>query len=109
TRLALEGDPDHPADYEGVAALTPDEFETLLTRYPSARERLLPTAEQRGGDWLIAYRKLLEGPGEPLPDGLADELSRRDVYELPLERSMALLADKWRRFGETAANERVAY
>lgn len=83
TKLFLEGDMDHPADFESVAWLSEDEFKRLGI----SDESLI---QKSGNDYLVPYRKL----------GL--DLGEKDIYELPFEKNRDLIVENWCRFAATA-------
>ncbi len=98
-RLVIEGDLNHPADYEMVAHYTAQDFEGLLTRYPEERAVLETGVEVIGDDRFIPFRLLEQRASPPLSVGLLDELARHDVYETPLPATYCRLAiDRWARF-----------
>ena len=99
TRLVIEGDLNHPADFEMVAHYTAQDFETLLARYPDERGVLEAGVEAIGDDRFIPFRLLAVRASPPLSEGLLDELARHDVYETPLPATYCRLAiDRWARF-----------
>lgn len=99
TRLVIEGDLDHPADFEMVAHYTAQDFEALLARYPDERGVLEAGAEAIGDDRFVPFRLLEQRASPPLSVGLLDELARHDVYETPLPATYCRLAiDRWARF-----------
>ncbi len=101
-RLHLEGDLDHPADYESVARLTREEFARLLQEHASERALLEQRAMLHGDDVLIGYRKLQNELGERLPADLFTALARHEIYEQPLETYCRLAAAHWQEFAGRA-------
>jgi hypothetical protein len=102
-RLHLEGDLDHPADYESTACLAPAEFRRLLDEYPLWREALSGLAQQRGHDTFVSYRKI------GLPMGLFQALARREVYELPEADFRRVTLQKWADFATMAEAGQSCY
>jgi hypothetical protein len=95
--LYLEGDWEHPADFESVACLTEAEYADLRREFPAQAAFLAQHGRQVDGAWFFGYRRLqAEHGGEP--DALFDALARFDVYSLPAERFQQLLPANWRRF-----------
>lgn len=92
-----EGRPDHPVDFEQVAALDVATFDALCERFPDweAPLRAATTAE---GDVLVVKHGTVPG----LPGAVAAELSAFDVYDGPITAGLhsRLLTESWRRFGE---------
>jgi hypothetical protein len=97
-RLYLEGDLDHPADYESVACLALDEYTRLLEKYPTQRAFLDRQAIFLRGEYFIPYRKLANQFGAQLPAGLIDDLARGEIYDLPVEKYRRLAAGRWQDF-----------
>jgi hypothetical protein len=97
TRLFLEGDLDHPADFESVACLREDAYRALLAKYPTAKADLEMLAEHQGGEVLISFRKLRQPPA-----GLCEELARSDVYNLAREDFLRLTYERWEEFAARA-------
>jgi len=97
-RLFLEGDLDHPADYESVACLTYIEYARLLEKYPAQRSFLDQHATLLRGEYFLPYRKMANQYGDQLPDGLIDDLAHYEIYELPVEKHRRLAAEHWQDF-----------
>lgn len=101
SRLFLEGDLEHPADYEGVAFFSQQEFEDLVSN-----QEILAGALKRaalpldGGGWLLEYRKLRERTASGLPDELLHMIARNDIYELPLAENRRLIKGRWEQFAQ---------
>ncbi|KKO55107.1 hypothetical protein [Paenibacillus sp. DMB20] len=106
-RLVMEGDADHPADYEGTACLTEEEFERLLQTAGPFKEILIERAAKKGSWNLLPYQKLKNEYGTTLPDDLYHSLSKQDIYELPLDFNRKLITDRWEAFAERAWHEPI--
>ncbi|WP_336780861.1 adenylyl-sulfate kinase [Paenibacillus illinoisensis] len=106
-QLFQEGDLNHPADYEGVAFFSEDEFGDLLDAHHSCRDILESRAIVYRNGYLIPYRKIKEELGESFPDHTVQEIFSRDIYELSFEQNKDLITSKWRSFTESvlAAND----
>lgn len=102
-RLHLEGDLDHPADFEAVACLSEPEYADLVARYAGCEDLLAQNSLVTPSGRFIRYVKLKRAYGEELPDGLTDVLARFDVYELPPDRYRALAVERWQAFAAQAA------
>lgn len=107
TRLVMEGDVDHPADYEGTACLTEEDFRRLLEAAGSFKEILIERASKKGSWNLIPYQKLKNEYGTSFPDDLYHSLSKQDIYELPLDLNRRLITERWEAFAEQALQEPV--
>ena len=102
-RLFLEGDLDHPADYELVAYFSRPEYEQFLIVNETSRLQLEEFSSFNGGDCFVAYRKLEQAHREDLPEGLIDDLARRDVYEIQHpDTYYRLTLERWKAFTEAA-------
>lgn len=108
-RLFAEGNLDHPADYDGVACFEQEEFNNLLSEFPSSKEIIEERTMKQGQYYLIPYRKLQEEYGAYFPDELVNKIFQRDIYELPFEKHAQIVTDKWVRFAEVAIQEPVTY
>ncbi len=98
TRLVLEGDLNHPADYEMVAHYNALDFADLLRRFPEASGVLARHVEIQGDDRFVAYRRLAQ-QGAGLDDAVLAELAQHDVYETPSPETYGRLAiQRWERF-----------
>jgi len=107
--LCLEGDLDHPADYESVACLTQEEATRLIARHPSERELLEQRAIVRGDDVFYGYRKLQDELGGQIPGELFDELARHEIYDLPADKYRRLAAERWESFAANAFTSQYIY
>ncbi|MFZ0546810.1 MAG: hypothetical protein WAM60_15295 [Candidatus Promineifilaceae bacterium] len=108
TALFLEGDLNHPADFESVACLNGQEFATLKSRFPDDAPFLEQHLTREGDDYLFRYR-LLEQNYPHLSPNLIDALAQFEIYELPVPKFQRLLQDRWQRFAEKAAAGSTTY
>ncbi|WP_409295114.1 hypothetical protein V1498_17915 [Peribacillus sp. SCS-26] len=107
--LFQEGNPDHPADYEGVAMLTPDLYKELLLDPVKAAFLDSSFIMEDERHVLIPYRKLQEKYGADFPESLLTELSGSDVYEQPIEINRKLITSRWKQFAAQAQGEETIY
>ncbi|RDI45751.1 hypothetical protein [Falsibacillus pallidus] len=106
--LFLEGNLDHPADYDGVAYLTEDEFDSLMKEFPEYTKAAAPyTLQSKGNHMLISYVKMKNDI--EAPDEFWEKLSSRDIYELTLDVHMKLITERWEVIAEQAAANDVIY
>lgn len=103
-RLHLEGDLDHPADFESTACLTDAEFNHLLDEFPAWSETLSGLAQPREQNVFVGYRKV-----NGLPEGLFQALARREVYEQPDADFRRVTLHKWAEFAAKAAAGKNCY
>ncbi|MEK3833934.1 MULTISPECIES: hypothetical protein [unclassified Paenibacillus] len=101
-QLFLEGNLDHPADYDGAACLTKAEYDELLGMWADSRHILSPRTTFHDGYYLVEYRKIVNEHEPLLPKEWMDTLARKDIYELPLAQHRELITAKWRQFTEKA-------
>ena len=47
--------------------------------------------------------------GDQFPDELFNNMSRNDIYELPFDKNIELIADKWKDFAEIAREDNKVY
>lgn len=104
-RLFLEGNLEHPADYDGVACFEEHEFAELLDSFDQYRDFLNQHIIRQDGRCFLGYRKLQQQYGPEFPDdaGLLNAIVQKDIYELPLGDNRKLITDKWRKFTAEAA------
>lgn len=97
-QLFCEGSLAHPADFEGVAWFGVEDFNDLKKNHSSFSDVLDEMKVENDEGVFIPYRRLVEEKRAPLDDALLHHLSRNDVYELPLERHIELIAARWEAF-----------
>lgn len=107
--LYMEGNLDHPADYEGVAYFTEMEFENFLKEKDSLSRIFQDRVIVKSGRRLLPYMKIKSELGDEFPDELLGEISKKDVYELPLEENIAVIAESWEEFANLAEAEDTVY
>jgi energy-coupling factor transporter ATP-binding protein EcfA2 len=110
TRLYLEGNVEHPADYEGGSYFTKTEFSELLEQYSDDKPVLLKHAIERCNGFVLPQYKLKQDISEAtVPDSFWNHIWNHDIYELPLEKNIELITDKWQRFLDQAMTENQTY
>lgn len=107
--LFMEGNLDHPADYESVAYFTEEEFEKLLAELGSLSQIFKENVIVKRGRRLLPYMKIKTELGDEFPDKLLEEISKKDVYELPLEENIAVIAESWEEFAKQAEANDLVY
>lgn len=107
--LYMEGNLDHPADYEGVAYFTEEEFEQLLKKSGSLSKVFQDRVTVKRGRHLLPYMKIKNELGSGFPDELLAAISKKDVYELPMEENIAVISESWEEFAKQAAAEEKVY
>lgn len=95
-RLFLEGDLEHPADYESVAYFTEAQFKALQQRYANNEYLLSQYSEAETGGVLLYYGKLMK-----VTDAFeGEDFGAYDVYSLPLEKHQQIIEKRWSTFSE---------
>jgi hypothetical protein len=103
TKLFLEGNAEHPADYEGCSFFTKTEFAELLEQFSKIEHILLKHAVKRCNGFVLSQYDLKQDLEDiTIPDTFWDKIWSHDIYELPLEKNIELITDKWQRFVEQA-------
>ena len=105
TRLHIEGDLNHPADYESVAYLKMDEWTDFQSKYASLD--VLRFAEVFNDYVLISYRQWQSK--QDVPEAVLAFLQARDVYELPFELYQSMIFKKWEGFVAQALTTDTTY
>lgn len=100
----LEGDLDHPVDFEGVACLNKQEYISLLHQFAHYLECIQQIVHVQGHNYFFLYKKAKHILKDRFPDDLYTYIATYDVYELPLARHCELLLQSWRDFSERLAS-----
>lgn len=107
-RLFLEGDWQHPADFESVACLDYAEYADLRAQFPAQADFLAQHARQENGEWFFSYRQMQHEHSEQ-PDAFFENLARFEIYSLPAQKHQRLLLQNWRKFVANALEQDVVY
>lgn len=107
--LYMEGNLDHPADYEGVAYFTVEEFESLLARSGGLGNTFQDRVLVKNGRYLLPYMKIKTELGDKFSEDLLAEICQKDIYELPLELNIQVIAESWAGFARKAETENKVY
>ncbi|HFK2930862.1 TPA: hypothetical protein ACGY76_003289 [Clostridioides difficile] len=105
TRLHIEGDLNHPADYESVAYLTMNEWTDFQSKYASLD--VLRFTEVFNDYVLVSYRQWQSE--KDIPEAELAFLQARDIYELPFELHQSLILKKWEAFVAQALMANTTY
>lgn len=103
SQLFLEGDLNHPADYEYTAWFDASEWTMLLASYP---EHLATIQELRQpcdiGGYLVEYGKAEQLLSDKLPAKLYEYFASKSVYDgTPLEIHQRLVSNRWHHFTQS--------
>ncbi|PFV70890.1 hypothetical protein COL05_27705 [Bacillus sp. AFS059628] len=107
--LFLEGNLNHPADYDGVSCFNKFEFDRLLSNSGDFKEVLLKRVLKKGSNYLLPYRKIKNEFGDQFSGELFNGILKNDIYKLPLDKNVELIADKWKDFAEIAREDNKVY
>jgi hypothetical protein len=104
SQLFLEGNLEHPADYDGVAFFKKNEFDELLSTHEKFRDLLSNSMIKQGNNYFLEYRKIKNEYGSSFPDELLNAVVKYDVYELSLDQNRKLIIERWKKFAESVLN-----
>ncbi len=106
--LFLEGDWNHPADYESVACLNESEYAELQAQFPEFVGFLAHHAKRENDQWLFSYRKL-EHEQYQAPSALFKTLSKFEIYDLPPKKHKQIMRQSWKNFVTRAIRDDFTY
>lgn len=107
--LYLEGDLNHPADFESVACLTEQEYSELLKKYTDHSSFLQTITEIKDSFYFIPYAKYKLEYTDSFPDALYDMLESFDVYKLPIDRYAQVILNRWKYFSEEVEKQNKVF
>ena len=107
--LYLEGNLDHPADYDRVAYFNEKEYEELIENNSEQSEFIKKITDQKESGYFISYYKRLKEYEDEFPEELFKEIAANDIYELPLDLNKKLILNNWKRFTKKAEQEDKVY
>lgn len=107
--LFLEGNLDHPADFDGVAFYGEDDYKGLLREFPNYKQMLKNNVVMKENGCFIPYVKMKDKYGKQIPDQLFNEIFSHDIYELSFEKNVELITERWRVFDKNALHENKPY
>jgi adenylate kinase family enzyme len=108
TQLYLEGNVDHPADYDTVSYFSKEDFVDLLTQYKDYESILSNLAEYKSNGVLIPRYKINYNE-TTLPEELETKLWNHDLYELQFDLHIELITERWAEFVGKATGEDKTY
>lgn len=95
SELFCEGNYNHPADYDGVAYFNNEDFNILQQTHSTNKNVLDKIKIKYGNGCLIPYREAIEEQKILLDDELINDITKNDIYELPIETHMNLVLKRW--------------
>lgn len=108
TAVYLEGDLNHPADFESVACLDGREYEVIKSQFPAQTTFLEEQVILDGDDYFFRYRHI-EQTYPHVPAALIAALASYEIYELSVEKYQRLVRNRWLQFAETAAQGKTIF
>lgn len=96
--LYSEGDFNHPADFDGVAYFDREEFNILEKAHCESRDVLNRIKIEYINGYLIPYRKVVEEQQITFENELFNDITKNDIYELPIDLHMELILSRWKDF-----------
>lgn len=109
SQLFLEGNLDHPADYDGVAYFKQHTYDELLRAHEEFRSVLNNHTTIQDDNYFLEYRKMVNEYGSQIPNELVQEIFKNDIYELSLNQNRKLITARWRQFAERSLEEPDIY
>ena len=103
--LYSEGNLNHPADFDGVAYFSSEEFTSLQENHSKSSDKLDKIKIQFHNGFLIPFRKAMEEDNISFDDELLRDITKNDVYELPIDIHIELLVNSWDNFVNNYINK----
>lgn len=101
TELYCEGNYNHPADYDGVAYFNNEDFKIMQENYSKSRDIIEKIKIKKCNGYLIPFRKAIEEQQISFEYGLFHDITKNDIYELPIEMHTKLILSRWNDFVNT--------
>lgn len=98
TEFYCEGNYNHPADFDGVAYFNSEDFNILEQAHSTSRDVLNKIKIKYYNGYLIPYRKAIEEQQITFEEELFNEITKNDIYELPIELHIELILSRWNDF-----------
>lgn len=91
--LFNEGNLNHPADFESVACINNVEYNQLISKY--GKELFDKYLMKKGNNNFINYGKMKQEVHSDTEQRVFEDLSKYDIYNLPLEQYTRLCKEKY--------------
>lgn len=104
TELYSEGNFNHPADFDGVAYFNSEELNILEKTHWESKDILNKIKIKYLTGYLIPYRKAVEEQQIRFENELFNDITKNDIYELPIELHIELILSKWNDFATNYVN-----
>jgi Cdc6-like AAA superfamily ATPase len=105
TELYSEGNFNHPADFDGVAFFNSEEFNMLEKAHSESNDILNKIKIKYLNGYLIPYRKAIEEQLITFENELFSDITKNDIYDLPIELHMELILSRWKDFAANYVNK----
>lgn len=100
-----EGNYKHPADFDGVAYFNSEDFNILEQAHLSSSDVLNKIKIKYYNGYLIPYREAIEEQQITFEEELLNNITKNDLYELPIELHIELVLNRWKDFVTSYINE----
>jgi len=105
TELYCEGNYNHPADFDGVAYFSSEDFNMLKQVHSTSKELLNELKVQYYNGYLIPYRKAIEEQHILFEKELFSDITKHDIYELSIDVHTELIVSRWNDFVNNYINK----
>jgi len=105
TELYCEDNYNHPADFDGVAYFNSKDFNVLQQAHSASKDVLDKIKIKYYNGYLIPYRKAIEEQQMSFEDELFNDITKNDIYELPIKIHTELILSRWNDFVNNYLNE----
>lgn len=105
SELYIEGNYNHPADFDGMSYFDDEDFIKLKKAYPESADLLSSIAVKSHNGYIIPYKKVNKELVVSFEHKVFNEITKNDVYELPLEIHSQLVVDRWSEFVNNYVNQ----
>ena len=98
TELYSEGNYNNPADFDGVSYFNSKDFNILEQAHSTNIDVLNKIKINYHNGYIIPYRKAIEEQQMSFEEELFNDITKHDIYELPIEIHIELILSRWNDF-----------
>lgn len=98
SELYFEGNYNHPADFDGVAYFNSEDFNILKRNHSTSIDVLNKIKIKYNNGYIIPYRKAIEEQQISFEHELFNDITKNDIYELPIDIHKELILNRWNDF-----------
>ena len=109
SKLYLEGDLEHPADYESVAYLDEEVFNNIINEHSINEEIISEYVFRESTNCFVNYGMMRSNKVYIEDEYFYKQLMANDVYALPYEKYVEIITNKWQKFVRVTVNEDCVY